>query len=68
MIGIMDHRGRRRREELLFRHLPAMALFPRQHPLLAFPLVEVVPGFSKIHVEAPRVLFISAGAQPDAIT
>lgn len=53
--------------EALLLQPPAMALLPCQHALLALPLIEVIPSLGKIHVQAPSVLLVSAGTQPDAI-
>lgn len=67
VVGVV-HDGRRGgRAESLLLQPPAVALLPRQHALLTFPLVQIIPSLSKIHVQAPGVLLVSAGAQPDAI-
>lgn len=67
MVGVMDDgRWGGRAEALLFQP-PAMALLSRQHPLLTFPFVQIIPSLSKIHMQAPSILLVSAGAQSDAI-
>lgn len=67
VVGVMDDGRRGGRAEALLLQPPAMALLSRQHPLLTFPLVQIVPSLSKIHVQAPSILLVRAGAQPDAI-
>lgn len=67
MVGVVHDRRRGGRVESLLLQPPAMALLPRQHALLTFPLVQIIPSLSKIHVQAPSILLVSAGAQPDAI-
>lgn len=56
------------RSKAVFLDLAPVPLFPGQHALATLPLIQVVPGLGKIHVEATRVFLVRAGAQADAIT
>lgn len=67
VVGVMDDGGRGGRAEALLFQPPAMTLLSRQHPLLALPLVQIIPSLSEVHVQAPSILLVGAGAQPDAI-
>lgn len=67
MVRVMHNRRWGGWVEAFLFQPPAMALLPCQHALLALPLVEVIPSLGKIHVQAPSVLLVSAGTQPDAI-
>jgi len=67
VVGVVDDRRWGGRAEALLFQPPAMAFLPRQHPLLALPLVQVIPSLGKVHVQPPRVLLVGAGAQPDAV-
>ena len=40
----------------------AVPLLPGEQPLFTLPLVQVIPGLGEVHVDPPRVLLISAGA------
>lgn len=67
MVGVMDDRRWGGWAEALLFQPPAMALLSCQHPLLTFPLIQIIPSLSKIYMQAPSILLVSAGAQPDAI-
>lgn len=56
------HDGRwRGRPQAVLLQLAPVPLLAGAHPLLALPLVEVVPRLGKVHVQAARILFVRAG-------
>lgn len=67
VVGVMDDGGWGGRAEALLFQPPAMTLLSRQHPLLALPLIQIIPSLSEVHVQAPSILLVGAGTQPDAI-
>lgn len=64
---VHNWRGGRRSETILL-HLAPVPLLSGQHALAAFPLVKIVSGLCKVHMEATCVFFVRAGAQPDTVT
>lgn len=68
VLGVVHDGWRWRRSKAVFLYLAPVPLFPGQHALPTLPLVQVVPGLGKVHVEATRVFLVRAGAQADAIT
>ena len=56
------HDGRwRGRPQAVLLQLAPVPLLAGAHPLLALPLVEVVPRLGEVHVQAARVLLVRAG-------
>lgn len=68
MLGVVDDRRRRRRSEAILLHLTSVPLLSGQHALTTLPLIEVISGLGKVHMETAGVFFVRAGAQADTIT
>lgn len=68
VLRVVHDGGRGWRSKAVFLYLPPVPLFPGQHALATLPLIQVVPGLGKVHVEATRVFLVCAGAQADAVT
>lgn len=67
VLGVVDDGRRGRRPQPVLLHLAAVALLSGHHALATLPLVQVVSGLRKVHVQTPGVLFVCAGAQTDAV-
>jgi hypothetical protein len=60
MLGVVhDGRWGGWSEPVLLQLAP-VPFFTGTHPLLAFPLVEVVPGLGKVYMKTARILFVCA--------
>lgn len=68
MLGVVDDWRRRRRSEAILLHLTSVPLLSGQHALTTLPLIEVISGLGKVHMETACVFFVCAGAQADTIT
>lgn len=64
---VHNRRGGWRSQSILL-HLAPVPLLSGQHALATFPLVKIVSGLRKVHMETTRVFFVRAGAQPDTVT
>lgn len=68
MFRVVDNwRGGWRSESILL-HLAPVPLLSGQHALVTFPLIKIVSGLCKVHMETACVFFVCAGAQPDTVT
>lgn len=68
VFRIMDDWRRGWRPEAILLHLSSVPLLSGQHALATLPLIQVVPGLGKVHVESTCVLFVGAGTQADSIS
>lgn len=68
VFRVMDNRRGGRRSEPVLLHLAPVPLLSGQHALVTFPLIKIIPGLCKVHVETACVFFVRAGAQPDTVT
>lgn len=68
VLGVVHYGRRRGRPQPILLQLAPVPLLTGAHPLLAFPLVEVVPGLGKVHVKAAWILFVRARPQSHPVT
>ena len=63
----MNDGGRGGGSEEVLLHPPPVSLLSGQHALVTLPLIQVVSGLGKVHVETARVLLVGTGAQTDTV-
>lgn len=67
VLGVVDNGRRGWRPQAILLHLAPMPLLSGQHTLATLPLIQVVSGLGKVHVQTTSVFFVGAGAQTDTI-